>query len=286
MNPLSITRTVDASVLFYPDGQFTQWVRSGLMSNMKPIEKVRRENFAKAIDDIFAGSQTAAAERLGKEKPTQINHWLGGKKNMSTPSARAIEEAFELPKFWLDSEHNSEYSDNLKTGTNAGLIEKSNPSHAPSITKKKPPAYGNFDLTTPGHREIPVISYVQAGMMTEALDPFSLGEGFETITVSVPCSEHTFALRIKGKSMLPRFEPGDVVVIDPQREPRPGLFVVAKNTEEEATFKKYKALGVNEYGDAVFELVPLNEDFATLHSERDHLHVIGVAIEHRKGLLE
>lgn len=256
------------------------------MLNMKPIEKVRRENLKKAIDEKFAGSQTAAAARLGKDKPTQINHWLGGTKNMSTPSARAIEEKFELPKFWLDSEHISGRPDRSIIAPNTDLIVKSKPDYPPSIALKKPTAYGNIEHVGIGHREIPVISYVQAGMMTEAIDPFSLGEGFETITVSIPCSERTFGLRIKGKSMLPRFEPGDVVVIDPNREPRPGLFVVAKNSDEEATFKKYKALGVNEFGDAIFELVPLNEDFATLHSERDHLHIVGVAIEHRKGLLE
>jgi SOS-response transcriptional repressor LexA len=86
--------------------------------------------------------------------------------------------------------------------------------------------------------------------------------------------------------MLPRFEEDDVVIIDPMQQPIPGSFVVAKNTDEEATFKKYRALGVDEYGNDVFELVPLNDDFATLHSERDHLRIVGVAIEHRKALLK
>jgi SOS-response transcriptional repressor LexA len=167
-----------------------------------------------------------------------------------------------------------------------GLIVKSTEASKHTITENKPPAYGNVERIAMGHREIPVISYVQAGMMTEALDPFSLGEGFETITVGFPCSEHTFALRLKGKSMLPKFEEDDVIVVDPLEQPIPGSFVVAKNTEEEATFKKYRALGVDEHGNAVFELVPLNDDFATLHSLRDHLHIIGVAIEHRKKLLK
>lgn len=203
--------------------------------------------------------------------------------------APQLAAALGVNALWLANEkglkHTLANNDRPITDPNAGLIVKSTPEHEPTITEKKPSAYGNFERVAAG-REIPVISYVQAGMMTEAIDPFSLGEGFETITVNRSCSQRTFALLIKGKSMLPRFEPGDIVVIDPDRVPNPGQFVVAKNTEEEATFKKYKALGVNKYGDAVFELIPLNEDFATLHSERDHLHIIGVAIEHRKGLLE
>jgi len=35
-------------------------------------------------------------------------------------------------------------------------------------------------------------------------------------------------------------------------------------------------------GNTVFELVPLNDDYATLRSDTDHLVVIGVMVEHRK----
>jgi SOS-response transcriptional repressor LexA len=203
--------------------------------------------------------------------------------------APQLAAALRVNALWLANEkglkHIPDNSGASISSPNSGVITGSRPTQEPTIAEKKPSAYGNVESVPVGHRKIPVISYVQAGMMTEALDPFSLGEGFETITVDRPCSEHTFGLRIKGKSMLPRFEEDDVVIVDPMQQPIPGSFVVAKNTEEEATFKKYRAIGVNDYGDAVFELVPLNDDFATLHSERDHLRIVGVAIEHRKGLL-
>lgn len=131
-------------------------------------------------------------------------------------------------------------------------------------------------------RRIPIISYVQAGMMTEAFDPYTMGDGFETITTDLDLSGSAFGLIIKGPSMEPEFRDGDKVIIDPAVFPQPGDFVVAKNTQEEATFKKYRPRGTDERGEMVFELVPLNDDFPTLHSERDHLHVIGVMVEHRK----
>lgn len=131
-------------------------------------------------------------------------------------------------------------------------------------------------------RRIPIISYVQAGMMTEAFDPFVMGDGFEIITTDLNLSGSAFGLIIKGPSMEPEFREGDKIIIDPAVSPQPGDFVVAKNTDEEATFKKYRPRGTNERGEMEFELVPLNDDFPTLHSERDHLHVIGVMVEHRK----
>lgn len=143
----------------------------------------------------------------------------------------------------------------------------------------------NVERAELGSRKIPVISYVQAGLMVEVVDPFSLGGGFEIIEVSMPCSERTFALRIRGNSMEPRFYEGDLAIIDPELNPKPGQFVVAKNTSEEATFKKYRPRGLDERGNEVFELVPLNDDYPTLHSERDHLHIIGVCIERRENML-
>jgi SOS-response transcriptional repressor LexA len=215
---------------------------------------------------------------------------LENDKYQGSAFAPQLAAALGVNALWLANEkglkHILSESDKAITEQIGGLFDVSKASHAPSIKGKKASAYGNVERIAMGHREIPVISYVQAGMMTEAIDPFSLGEGFETIVTGLNCSDQTFALRIKGKSMLPTFEPDDVVIFDPLQQPIPGSFVVAKNTEEEATFKKYRAVGVNQYGDAVFELVPLNDDFATLHSERDHLRIVGVAIEHRKALLK
>ena len=69
------------------------------------------------------------------------------------------------------------------------------------------------------------------------------------------------------------------VTIDPDEAPRPGDFVVASNGSEEATFKKYRPRGIDENGQEVFELVPLNDDFPTLHSDRQQIAIIGVIPE-------
>jgi len=69
--------------------------------------------------------------------------------------------------------------------------------------------------------------------------------------------------------------------VDPDESPRLGDYVVAKNGGEEATFKKYRPRGIDENGQEVFELVPLNDDYPTMNSGRQHIEIIGVMVEHR-----
>lgn len=95
-------------------------------------------------------------------------------------------------------------------------------------------------------------------------------------------SQNAFALEIKGDSMLPEFKPGDRVIIDPAIFPQPGDFVVAKNGDDEATFKKYRPRTMDEHGDVVFELVPLNEDYPSMRSDQGPIRIIGTMVEHRK----
>lgn len=58
--------------------------------------------------------------------------------------------------------------------------------------------------------------------------------------------------------------------------------MVAKNDDGEATFKKYRSRGLNERGEPVIELVPLNEDYPSLRSDRTPLQIIGTMMEHRR----
>lgn len=133
-----------------------------------------------------------------------------------------------------------------------------------------------------GHRQIPLISSVQAGQMTEALEPFPTGSAFEYLLTDLPLSEYAFALEIEGQSMEPDFKEGDRIIVDPALQPQPGDFVVAKNGREEATFKKYRPRGIGQGGREVFELVPLNDDYPTINSEHEPARIIGVMVEHRR----
>lgn len=133
-----------------------------------------------------------------------------------------------------------------------------------------------------GLRAYPVISKVQAGKVKEITCPYEPGDGYAIEFGEDDASPWAFFLEIEGESMLPDFRPGDRVQIDPEVRPRPGDFVAARNTEQEATFKKYRVRGIDELGREIFELVPLNEDYPILRSDEVHLTVIGTMLEHRK----
>ena len=133
-----------------------------------------------------------------------------------------------------------------------------------------------------GTRRVPLISYVQAGCWTEASDAATVGDGFEYLLTDLELSGSAFALEIQGESMLPRFVPGDRVIVDPEVSPQPGDFVMAMNGGQEATFKKYRPRGIDDRGDTVFELVPLNEDFAPMRSDKTAIRIVGTMMEHRQ----
>lgn len=147
----------------------------------------------------------------------------------------------------------------------------------------KPEEFDSNVTSVPfGKRPIPVISYVQAGLLTDINDPYAPGDGFAIEICEDDLGRFAFALEIEGDSMLPEFRPGDRVIIDPDVNPMPGDFVVAKNSHQKATFKKFRPRGMNEQGAQVFELVPLNEDYPTMRSDIEQLRIIGTMVEHRK----
>lgn len=132
-------------------------------------------------------------------------------------------------------------------------------------------------------RRIPVLDYITCGNQGAVVDAYAKGDGSEEIFTDLDLGKEAFGLIIRGDSMLPEFKPGDKVIIDPAVQPMPGDFVVAKvNSEQEATFKKYRPRGVNDAGEPVFELVPLNEDYETIRSDRVPCRIIGTMVEHRK----
>ncbi|MEI4989899.1 LexA family protein [Aeromonas caviae] len=127
-----------------------------------------------------------------------------------------------------------------------------------------------------------MISYVQAGVWTETSEIRECDGNMVYITTDLDLGQRAFAIVIRGNSMEPEFTEGDLVLIDPDEPLHPGDFVVAKNGEEEATFKKYRPRGYGEDGKEIFELAPLNDDYPTMRSDRQHIQIIGTMVEHRR----
>ena len=103
---------------------------------------------------------------------------------------------------------------------------------------------------------VPLLSDVQAGNYREFVDNFHPGDGgIELIATTVPIKKHTFALRVSGDSMEPEFRDGMLLIIEPELDPNPNDYVVAKNGDDETTFKQLVKDGPDWY------LKPLNDRY-------------------------
>ncbi|WP_429099201.1 LexA family protein [Aeromonas veronii] len=150
-------------------------------------------------------------------------------------------------------------------------------------TGKGSPELSNVEpAVIPQGNRVPILSYVQAGNWREMCEQATAFDGnVEYVSAGGEIGPYGFGLWLRGDSMVPLFKEGDLIIVDPDESPQPGDYVVAKNGSDETTFKKYRPRGIDENGQEVFELVPLNDDYPTMHSDRQHIQIIGVMVEHR-----
>jgi SOS-response transcriptional repressor LexA len=106
---------------------------------------------------------------------------------------------------------------------------------------------------------IPVLSWVQAGSMTNVETVIRDTEIDEWLPPNEDCGKNGFGLRVVGNSMSPSFIPGDRIYINPDIQTfdlqTGNLVIVSCFGETEATFKKLIIEGSNKY------LQPLNPNW-------------------------
>jgi SOS-response transcriptional repressor LexA len=97
-------------------------------------------------------------------------------------------------------------------------------------------------------RQVPVISWVRAGSWAEVADPYEVGDAEMWLPVPKRAGQRTFALRVRGISMEPRYQEGDIIFVDPDAEAHHGSRVVVRlEQEKEATFKELVIEGERRY---------------------------------------
>lgn len=123
-------------------------------------------------------------------------------------------------------------------------------------------------------RQIPVISWVQAGCWIEAVPE---QHDFEVISSPFKCSSDAYALKVKGDSMTSNpgashsFPEGSIIIVEPNAEARHRSFVVARlDGTDEVTFKR-----LNIDGNKCLQ--PLNHQYPIIHID-NHVHICGVVI--------
>ena len=132
-------------------------------------------------------------------------------------------------------------------------------------------------------RQIPVLNWVQAGVFTDISE-----NGYdEFISIDFDSSCNTYALRIRGDSMEKEFKEGDLIIVDADRQPVAGNYVIAMvDGADQATFKRYKPCGFDErLNKDYFQLIALNDFYAPIDSRHEAIRIVGVVIEHKRRLI-
>jgi len=144
-----------------------------------------------------------------------------------------------------------------------------------------PPPRPDNVFSLPGSRrkhmqltELPLISSVPAGKVATIFHPDYV-DNF--VTVDDIKDPGAFALKVKGNSMSPRIEDGDIVIVSPQSEARSGDICVVRVNEED-TLKKVKFEG------NYIHLIPLNPEFEPMTVKKRDINFVWKVVKLIKEL--
>lgn len=195
-------------------------------------------------------TQEALAERLGVTQGA-IGHWLNKRREPSMDIILNILGA-------LDLKH-------INIGVDGAILDEAHDSNV-SFKQEHVPR-GRY----------PLISWVSAGVFSEAVEPYNRDEIETWHETTVASSGNSFWLEVKGDSMTApvglSIPEGMIILVDPEVPPTNGKLVVARiEGQNEATFKRL----VVDAGRAF--LKPLNPQYPMLEIA-DDCKIVGVVVD-------
>lgn len=117
--------------------------------------------------------------------------------------------------------------------------------------------------------KIPVLGDVTAGIPIEAVESIL---DYEEIDEELASKGEFFGLRIKGNSMSPRIQSGDVVIVRVQSDAESGDIVIAKVNGDDACCKK-----LLKHNDGI-TLLSFNQDYEPLSFNKQDIASLPVSI--------
>ena len=185
---------------------------------------VSRVDWTRAVAKVMASSkdlktQTALAKKSGVAQST-IGRILRGEVNPQSGNLERIAKAFsmslaKLAEIGQEGEPVTEPTDDLKS------VERS--------------------------ARVALISWIQAGSFTDALDNPQPGDSEEWMPRPKHSGARTFALRVRGESMEPGYQHDDIIFVDPDVAPEHGKDVVVRLGDCGVAFKRLVVEGKFEY---------------------------------------
>lgn len=227
---------------------------------MRPIKDLRRENLA-SLADLHGGQSAIAA--LIKRDRNQVYQWLQPPENSAARGigdsmARHIEKSLGLAEGWLDTTHLGA-SDQLKISDAVDLSVSRSDATPPHIPRS-------------AFRRVPVVGTASLGMdgfWTDLEYPRGHGDGyFEFPTTDTDA----YVLQVRGNSMHPAIRSGWYVVIEPNRPPQMGEFVMVKLVDGRSTVKEYLWHRDGEY---VLNAIATDQRIVIAEDEVEAIHHVG-----------
>jgi transcriptional regulator with XRE-family HTH domain len=130
-------------------------------------------------------------------------------------------------------------------------------------------------------RRVPVLSPEQAAQWT-GFERHTLPSHQQYLFLDLRSGQRSFALVVPDDSMLPTFTEGDIVIADPDIQPRPADTVVATVDKQPACLRQYRVKAIDKYHREIIELVPVNQFFPTISAESQDIRVVGTVREQRR----
>lgn len=200
----------------------------------------------KWLEDKGTGAGAELARKLGINQ-ANITNWLG-RGNIPGDMFYPVCEAIDVhPDVYL-----------AQAGLRPPKSKRGNTSAGPEL-----------------RNEAPLISWVQAGKYSEAVDNYRVGEADRWLQMPRNAGPHTYCLRVEGDSMTAQFgksyPSGCIIFVDPeQRSPANGARVIAKlRGQDEVTFKQFVKDGAKVF------LRPLNPQYPPM---TEPFKIIGTVI--------
>lgn len=243
---------------------------NGTESTINNRDNVPMVHTSEQVRKEFAQRLKTAAKQAGYEErglgallakitdstPKAASKWLSAESIPRPEKMAVIAKKLKVSQQWLQFGEGSEIREPRPN------YSSSNVEAAPSVKESK---------------TAPVISWVQAGEWSEAVDIHQPGYGDSFEPVPDNSGSNVFWLRVMGDSMTApsgtSVPEGHLILVDPDGDPVNGSLVVAKLVDsQEVTFKKLVIDSGFRY------LKPLNPDYKTIQIN-GNCRIVGVVIE-------
>lgn len=174
-------------------------------------------------------------------KPSAINNWERGDRTPGPEEVQQLAKALDVSAAYLMCLTNQTIDDPLKTIPGLGAL-------VPLLDSKQ------------ASNPVKLINQIKYTDEQTDLKFIPL-----SIEISNSLGKQAFAIKMPDESMDPELRLNDILIIDIDRLPQPGQFVVASLAEGEVLIRRYKQISASP-NDKQFELLATNKHWADVKS--------------------